>query len=377
MSEIVRVLAREIIDSRGNPTVEAEVFLESGFSGRAASPSGASTGSREAVELRDGDKKRYFGKGVLKAVKNAEGEIAKTVIGRDAQDQTGLDEALIKLDGTENKARLGANAILAVSLATAKAGAVLVELCRVSGVAPDAALLDAIERGSAEAMLERELNYLITSGAPPLSTEAALNTGELGPSLRYVRSSRIDVLPPALRQLKAGMHRPVIIGDKPFQVLIREIGPNDRAYLLHDVSSMEARDHRLLGSFVFGLSMVGLLAMWGARRVAHDTLTPLTRLVRQIRDLDPENRGVRLKPEGDAELDVIADALNGYMAELDAVIERERAFAAAASHELRTPLAVIRGAAELARLRDEGKHVLGRVRGEARGERRGHPQAEQ
>jgi len=123
MSEIVRVLAREIIDSRGNPTVEAEVFLESGFSGRAASPSGASTGSREAVELRDGDKKRYFGKGVLKAVKNAETEIAKCVTGRDAQDQTGLDEALIKLDGTENKSRLGANAILAVSLATAHATA--------------------------------------------------------------------------------------------------------------------------------------------------------------------------------------------------------------------------------------------------------------
>jgi len=123
MSEIVRVLAREIIDSRGNPTVEAEVVLESGFSGRAASPSGASTGSREAVELRDGDKKRYFGKGVLKAVRNAEGEIAKCVKGRDAQDQAGLDEALIKLDGTENKSRLGANAILAVSLATAHAAA--------------------------------------------------------------------------------------------------------------------------------------------------------------------------------------------------------------------------------------------------------------
>jgi len=123
MSEIVRVLAREIIDSRGNPTVEAEVFLETGFSGRAASPSGASTGTREAVELRDGDKKRYFGKGVLKAVKNVEGEIAKCVKGRDAQDQSGLDEALIKLDGTENKSRLGANAILAVSLAAAHAAA--------------------------------------------------------------------------------------------------------------------------------------------------------------------------------------------------------------------------------------------------------------
>ena len=123
MSEIVRVLAREIIDSRGNPTVEAEVTLESGFVGRAASPSGASTGSREAVELRDGDKKRYGGKGVLKAVRHAETEIAKAVIGRDAQDQAGLDEALIALDGTENKSRLGANSILAVSLATAHAAA--------------------------------------------------------------------------------------------------------------------------------------------------------------------------------------------------------------------------------------------------------------
>jgi enolase len=123
MSQIVRVLAREIIDSRGNPTVEAEVTLESGFMGRAAAPSGASTGSREAVELRDGDKKRYGGKGVLKAVKNAEGEIAKLVIGRNAQDQAGLDEALIKLDATENKSRLGANAILAVSLANAHAAA--------------------------------------------------------------------------------------------------------------------------------------------------------------------------------------------------------------------------------------------------------------
>ncbi len=123
MSQIVRVLAREIIDSRGNPTVEAEITLDSGFNGRAAAPSGASTGSREAVELRDGDKKRYGGKGVLKAVRNAEVELAKVAIGRDAQDQAGLDAALIALDGTENKSRLGANALLAVSLANAHAAA--------------------------------------------------------------------------------------------------------------------------------------------------------------------------------------------------------------------------------------------------------------
>lgn len=123
MSRIVAVTGLEIVDSRGNPTVEAEVLLETGARGRAASPSGASTGSREAVELRDGDKKRYLGKGVRKAVKNIETEIAKAVMGLDAQDQAGLDHCMIDLDGTENKARLGANAILAVSLAAAKAAA--------------------------------------------------------------------------------------------------------------------------------------------------------------------------------------------------------------------------------------------------------------
>ena len=127
MSIITRVTALEIIDSRGNPTVEAEVMLESGAVGRAASPSGASTGSREAVELRDGapkrGKSRYMGKGVAKAVANVEGEIAKAVEGIDAQDQAGLDRLMIELDGTENKSRLGANAILAVSMAAAKAAA--------------------------------------------------------------------------------------------------------------------------------------------------------------------------------------------------------------------------------------------------------------
>jgi enolase len=124
MSKIVEVTALEIIDSRGNPTVEAEVQLASGASGRAAAPSGASTGTREAVELRDGDKKRYLGKGVAKAVRNVETEIARRVAGLDAQNQAALDQAMIALDGTDNKTRLGANAILAVSLASAKAAAV-------------------------------------------------------------------------------------------------------------------------------------------------------------------------------------------------------------------------------------------------------------
>ncbi len=123
MSEIIHLKAREILDSRGNPTVEAEVQLASGAQGRAAVPSGASTGEHEATELRDGDKKRYLGKGVLKAVANVNGVIADAVRGFDAEDQAGLDAALIELDGTPNKSKLGANAILAVSMAAARAAA--------------------------------------------------------------------------------------------------------------------------------------------------------------------------------------------------------------------------------------------------------------
>ncbi|MEQ1500492.1 MAG: phosphopyruvate hydratase [Parcubacteria group bacterium] len=123
MQKIIKVIGREILDSRGNPTVEVDLFLQDGSFGRAAVPSGASTGSHEACELRDGDKKRYGGKGVLKAVANVNTTIAKTVKGKDL-DQNGLDALLIKLDGTENKTKLGANAILGVSLAFAKAQAV-------------------------------------------------------------------------------------------------------------------------------------------------------------------------------------------------------------------------------------------------------------
>ena len=123
MTRIAKVHARQILDSRGNPTVEVDVQLEDGSFGRAAVPSGASTGAHEAVELRDGDKSHWGGKGVEKAVANVNGEIAQLVSGRDASDQQGLDRALIDLDGTENKGRLGANAILGVSLANAKAAA--------------------------------------------------------------------------------------------------------------------------------------------------------------------------------------------------------------------------------------------------------------
>jgi enolase len=123
MSAIVDIIAREIIDSRGNPTVEADVLLESGIIGRAAVPSGASTGTKEAVELRDGDKSRYLGKGVLQAVENVNTEIAEALVGLDVEEQSFIDSTLIELDGTENKERLGANAILAVSMACARAAA--------------------------------------------------------------------------------------------------------------------------------------------------------------------------------------------------------------------------------------------------------------
>jgi len=123
MSAIVDVIAREILDSRGNPTVEADVLLESGVMGRAAVPSGASTGEKEAIELRDGDKQRYMGKGVLKAVEYVNTEIAEAIIGLDAAEQAFIDQTMIELDGTENKSRLGANAILAVSMAVARAAA--------------------------------------------------------------------------------------------------------------------------------------------------------------------------------------------------------------------------------------------------------------
>src|SRR5437870_7196464 len=126
-TKIARVHARQVIDSRGNPTVEADVLLDGGALGRAAVPSGASTGEHEALELRDGDKSKYHGKGVLKAVANANNEIAKSIAGLDAADQRALDHKMIALDGTPTKSRLGANAILAVSMAAARAAAIALQ----------------------------------------------------------------------------------------------------------------------------------------------------------------------------------------------------------------------------------------------------------
>ncbi|MGB5131160.1 MAG: phosphopyruvate hydratase, partial [Steroidobacteraceae bacterium] len=123
MTRIVDIRGREIIDSRGNPTVEADVELEEGTVGRASVPSGASTGTREAVELRDGDPMRFLGKGVLNAVAHVNGELRDALVGREAQEQAGVDRRMLELDATDNKSRLGANALLAVSLATARAAA--------------------------------------------------------------------------------------------------------------------------------------------------------------------------------------------------------------------------------------------------------------
>ncbi|MEM9423845.1 MAG: phosphopyruvate hydratase, partial [Spirochaetota bacterium] len=128
MDTIEDIEAREILDSRGNPTVEVDVTLECGAKGRAAVPSGASTGTREAVELRDGDKRRYLGKGVLEAVENVNGDIAEILIGLSALDQINIDRKMIELDGTDNKSELGANAILGVSMAVARAAADMLEI---------------------------------------------------------------------------------------------------------------------------------------------------------------------------------------------------------------------------------------------------------
>jgi len=141
MSGITEIIGREIIDSRGNPTVEADVRFASGAFGRAGVPSGASTGSREAVELRDGDKNRYLGKGVLQAVSNVNGEIREALTGQDGLDQSAVDAALIELDGTDNKSRLGANATLAVSLAVAKAAAAEHQLPLFRSLNADAAVM--------------------------------------------------------------------------------------------------------------------------------------------------------------------------------------------------------------------------------------------
>ena len=196
MAKIVEVRAREILDSRGNPTVEADVMVEGDFMGRAGVPSGASTGTREAVELRDGDKSRYLGKGVLKAVANVNGEIRDAVTGMDAADQAGLDHKLIALDGTENKGRLGANALLAVSLAAAKAEALatgqsLFRYLHSSGdFAMPVPMMNIINGGShADNSVDIQEFMIMPVGAPSFS-EALRYGAEIFHALKAVLLSR-------------------------------------------------------------------------------------------------------------------------------------------------------------------------------------------
>jgi len=196
MTTITRVTGREILDSRGNPTVEAEVSLANGMTGRAAVPSGASTGEREAIELRDGDKARYLGKGVSKAVSHVNSELAQLVVGRDCNDQSGLDQVMIDLDGTENKGRLGANALLAVSLANAQAAALAAEepLFRYLG-GDDANLLPVpmmnIINGGAHAdnSVDMQEFMILPVGAPSFS-EALRYGAEVFHALKSVLSAR-------------------------------------------------------------------------------------------------------------------------------------------------------------------------------------------
>ncbi len=201
MAKIIAVQGREILDSRGNPTVEADVVLESGARGRAAVPSGASTGSREAIELRDGDPARYGGKGVLKAVGHVNGEIRTALLGMDATDQAALDRRMIELDGTPNKARLGANAILAVSLAAARAAAAYGNqplyryLDTLWGGTEEATLLpvpmmNVINGGAhAENNVDMQEFMIVPAGAPTLA-EALRMGAEVFHSIKRVLSRR-------------------------------------------------------------------------------------------------------------------------------------------------------------------------------------------
>jgi enolase len=195
MSKITEIIGREIIDSRGNPTVEADVRFESGAHGRAGVPSGASTGSREAVELRDGDKKRYLGKGVLRAVGNVNGEIREALLGQDGLDQAVIDAALIELDGTANKGRLGANATLAVSLAVAKAAAAERQLPLFRSLSNDATVMPVpmmnIINGGAHADNSVDIQefMILPVGAPSFS-EALRYGAEVFHALKTVLKSR-------------------------------------------------------------------------------------------------------------------------------------------------------------------------------------------
>src|SRR5258706_3654966 len=196
MSAIVDIIGREILDSRGNPTVECDVLLESGVMGRAAVPSGASTGSREAIELRDGDAGRYLGRGVLRAVEHLNTEISEAIMGLEAAEQAFLDRTLIELDGTENKSRLGANSILAVSLAVARAAAeeaglpLYRYLGGVGAITMPVPLMNIINGGAhADNNLDVQEFMIVPYGAPTFS-EALRYGAEIFHALKRLLHSR-------------------------------------------------------------------------------------------------------------------------------------------------------------------------------------------
>lgn len=171
--------------------------------------------------------------------------------------------------------------------------------------------------------------------------------GDDGGGLLYFRAAEGRAPPPAIARLAPGLHPHVVLAGTPYQVLVRELAPGDRAIVLYDISSLEAREGVLIALVEVGVVLTALVAWRASRQLTRRALAPLDALVAQIRSLNPERRGARLTGETSGDLAVIVQAINAYMAQLDALVERERAFAAAASHELRTPLAVIGGAAEI------------------------------
>jgi enolase len=275
MSKITDIVAREILDSRGNPTIEADVILDTGITGRAAVPSGASTGEHEAVELRDGDRERYQGKGVLKAVANVNGEIKSALAGMEATEQRHIDEKLIALDGTENKARLGANATLAVSMAVAHASAIQAGLPLYRYLGGDNAnslpvpMMNIINGGShADNSVDLQEFMIIPAGAPSFSEALRFGT-EVFHSLKSVLSNR--GLNTAVGD-EGGFAPDLSSNEEAIEVILESIEiagyrPGEDIYLGIDAASSEFFDngqYRLKGEgrVLDADGMKGLLADW-------------------------------------------------------------------------------------------------------------------
>jgi enolase len=278
MTEIVFVNAREVLDSRGNPTVEAEVGLDSGALGRAIVPSGASTGEHEALELRDGDAKRYLGKGVLKAVENVRDVISPALIGMDASDQAGVDAALIQLDGTPTKSNLGANAILAVSMATARAAANAHELPLyrylggVGGVTLPVPLMNIIN-GGAHADNNLDIQEFMIAPAGFERFEDALRAGvEVFHNLKKLLSSRGK----ATNVGDEGGFAPSLdSGDEALSLIMEAIGkagyePGKQIFVALDVAASELLDKKA-GTYTWegkqrkAADLIEVYAGWAAK----------------------------------------------------------------------------------------------------------------